>query len=685
MNPSFHAPGRRRRATRTLFALVAAGLVAAVVGPASALAASTTLPSSTTVAGGSTLTALPFNASGGGVSVSGTAEITASWSQPASLSTTFDPNLLRQGRTLALSDAYGRSAAGAMSVSYTLTDLAVSWGTIGPLHLGSPGFTASGSCDLLAGGPNYVCNLSSPQTALLDTYPVPGPYVKLSLAAAVTVTPQGLATLRTATLGGNPAGSTSLTLGETPTTDSLPIPCSVGAGDELLYNLGGLSATDGLSVDTSLVFDVGAEIPNPLPPFNEIDGSFATPSIHMGTTTGSVAVTGSGASFDLGAVQANNVPPVANAGGPYAGNEGSPISFDGSGSSSICGFPTLQWNFSDGGVAYGEFPQHTFQGPGTYSGQLVATDATGLVSTADFSVTVANLPPVVNAGPDTTAAWGRPVAFNGSAVDPGANDQPNLAYSWNFGDGTVLPFAPSGAGGSSAYHSYATPGTYTATLSVCDQWGASHNGCSSDTRTVVVQPRSVTAAYLGATAGTYDTPGTLSASLTDQFNQPVVGRSVAFSVDGSVVGSSTTGPNGTATLEYTPALGAGTYGTKVSFTGDSLYDTASATGSITIAPKATAVTYTGTVTGLPNHTVTLSAVLDDATGTALSMKTITFQLGSQSMSATTDANGLATATLQLSQKVGAYPLTATYTPDSPDSRFYVGNAASTSFTIGKNK
>ena len=161
MNPSFHAPGRRRRATRTLFALVAAGLVAAVVGPANALAASTTLASSTTVAGGSTLTALPFNASGGGVSVSGTAEITASWSQPASLSTTFDPNLLRQGRTLALSDAYGRSAAGAMSVSYTLTDLAVSWGTIGPLHLGSPGFTASGSCDLLAGGPNYVCNLSS--------------------------------------------------------------------------------------------------------------------------------------------------------------------------------------------------------------------------------------------------------------------------------------------------------------------------------------------------------------------------------------------------------------------------------------------------------------------------------------------------------------------------------------------
>jgi PKD repeat protein len=682
---SFHARGRRRRATRTLLALVAASLAAATIGPASALAASTTLANSTTLAGGSTLTAVPFNTSGGGVNVSGTAEITMSWSQPASLSTTFDPNLLRQGRTLALSDAYGRSAAGAMSVSYTLTDLTVSWGSVGPLSLGSPGFTATGSCNLLAGGPNYVCNLSSPQTALYDNYPVPGPYVKLSLAAAVTVTPQGLATLRTATLGGNPAGSASLTLGETPITDNLPIPCSAGAGDELLYNLGGLSATDGLSVDTSLVFDVGLEAPSIVPPFNEEDASFGTPSIDMGTTTGSVAMAGSGATFDIGAVQANNVPPVANAGGPYTGNEGSPISFDGSGSSSICGFPTLQWNFSDGGVAYGEFPQHTFQGPGTYSGQLTATDATGLVSTTDFSVTVANLPPVVNAGPDTTAAWGRPVAFNGSAVDPGANDQATLSYSWNFGDGTVLPFAPSGAGGSSAYHAYATPGTYTATLSVCDQWGASDNGCSSGTRTVVVQARSVTAAYLGATAGTYDTPGTLSASLTDQFGQAVVGRSVTFKVGGNVVGSSTTGPDGTATLTYTPALRAGTYGTEVSFPGDSLYDPASATGSITIAPKATSVSYTGAVTALPNHTVTLSAVLHDATGTALSGKTITFQLGSQSVSATTDANGVATATLQLSQKIGSYPLTATYTPDSPDSGFYVGSAASTSFTIGKNK
>ena len=681
MHPVLRPGDRHRRPWRAFAALCAAGLVALVLAPATALAATSTLASPTTLSGSSTLTAVPFDTSGGGVSVSGTAEITANWSQPASLSTSFDPNLVRQGRALDPSDAYSRTSAGAMSVSYTLTNLQVSWDSVGPLSLGSPGFTATGSCDLLAGGPDYLCNLASPQIALLDSYPVPGPYVKLSLAAAVTITPQGIATLRSLTFGGNPAGSTSLTLGESPITDSVSIPCSVGAGDELIYTLGGLSTSDGLSVDTSLVFDVGAEtaVPDPLNPptfLSELDVSFATPSIDMGTTTGGIAMSGAGATFDLGAVQKNNVPPTANAAGPYAGNEGSPITFDGSGSSSICGFPTLQWNFSDGGVAYGVSPQHAFQGPGVYSGLLTATDATGLSATTTFSVTVQDLPPVVNAGPAVGAAWGVPVALNGSAVDPGAYDQSTLSYSWSFGDGS-----PSASGGASVTHAYAAPGTYTATLTSCSTWGQ----CGSDSTTVSIRERAVTAAYLGPTTATFDTPTTLSASLVDEFGQPVVGRTVTFTVNGGTIGTPSTGPGGIATLNYTPNVPAGSYTIGVSFADDGMYTAATASGSITINQKATSVTYTGATTGLPNHTVTLSAVLRDATGTALVGKSITFTLGSQSVTAITDPTGVATATLQLAQKNGTYALTATYTPTGTDSTLYVGSVASATFTIGKAK
>ncbi|MGD0863572.1 MAG: PKD domain-containing protein [Candidatus Limnocylindrales bacterium] len=675
MNRPFRPGVRRRRSMRAAVALCVAGLTALVLGPATALAATSSLSSPTSLSGDSTLASVPFTASGAGVTATGSADISVHWSQPTSLGTTFDPNLVRQGRALNPGDSYTRTPTGTVTVDYTLNNLQVKWDGIGPLSLGSPTFSITGPCDLKAGGSSYVCNLSSSQIGLIPVfYGYIGPYVNLSLVAAVTVTPQGIATLRTATFGGNPGGTASLTLGESPITDSLSIPCTVGAGDELIYGLGGLSTTPGVSVDTGLAFDVGAALPDPIVPFLEDTVSAYTETDDLGTSAGTIAMTGSGATFDLGAVQANNIPPVSNAGGPYAGNEGSPISFDGSGSSSICGFPTLQWNFSDGGVAYGESPQHSFQGPGVYSGLLTATDATGLVSTTTFSVTIANLPPVVNAGPNVGAAWGQPVALNGSAVDPGANDQSTLSYSWNFGDGS-----PSASGGPSVSHSYSTPGSYTATLTSCDQWGA----CSSAATTVTIRTRAVTASYVGATSGTFDTPGILRASLTDEFGQAVAGRSVSFSVNGSPAGSSTTGAGGTASLAYTPELGAGAYATGVSFAGDSLYNAASASGAITVVQKATSVTYTGAVSGGPNKTVTLSAVLTDATGKAIAGKSITFVLGSQTVTATTNAAGVASTTLKLAQHNGKYALTATYAPTVTDAAFYVGSAASTTFTIGK--
>ena len=679
MNRVPESRGRPGRFRQLLVALSIAGLAALALGPAVALAASTTLSTPTSLSGNKSLTSVGFNLSSSlGVTATGTAAISAHWTQPASLGTTFDPNLVRQGRNLNPTYSYTRTPTGTLTVDYTLQNLEVSWGSIGPLSLGSPTYSATGPCNLIAGGPNYVCNLSSPQVDLLDTYPIPGPYVKLSLGATVTITPQGINAIRTASFSGTPGGTNGLLLGETPITDGLFIPCTVGVGDELSYVLGALSTTMGLSIKSSLVFDVGAEFPDPFPLFGEINVSFDTPTLDLpGTTSGDIAMTGAGATFDMGPVQKNNVPPVVGAGGPFSGAEGSPVTFDGSGSSSVCGFPTLRWDFSDGGVAFGKFPTHTFQGPGTYSGQLTATDTTGLVSTTTFSATIANLPPVVNAGPDTSSAWGRLVAFNGSAADPGANDQSTLSYSWGFGDGT-----PSATGGPSVLHSYATPGDYVSTLSVCDQWSA----CSSSSRTVHVRTRAVTAAYLGDTTGTFDTAGTLTASLTDEFGQAVIGRSVSFTVNGAAAGSSATGGGGSVSVGFTPALVAGLYGTGVSFVGDTLYNPASAAGSISIVKKATSVTYTGAISGGPNKIVTLSAVLRDATGKALSGRSITFQLGTQSVTTTTGLTGVATTTLKLSQKNATYSLTATYTPANTgtpiDAGAYVGSSSSGSFSIG---
>jgi PKD repeat protein len=381
---------------------------------------------------------------------------------------------------------------------------------------------------------------------------------------------------------------------------------------------------------------------------------------------------GAGASFDLGSVQKNNVPPVANAGGFYSGNEGSPVTFNGGGSSSICGFPTLVWNFSDGGVAFGRNPQHTFTDNAVYSGELTAIDATGMTALDTFSATIANLPPVVHAGPDTTSAWGIWLAFNGSATDPGAADQATLTYSWSFGDGS-----PSASGGASTTHAYAVPGDYFATLTSCDKDGA----CASATRVVHVLRRNTRAAYTGDSLGVFDTTATLAGSLFDEFGLPVAGRTVQLQAGSAGPFGAGTDVAGTARQQFTVPLAAGSYTASVAFAGDTLYNGTSANDLFTVVQKATSVMYTGSLFGKPNKATALSAILTDSSGKALAGRAVRFDVGTQSATGTTDAQGVAVTSLVLTQKNGLYTLTATYAPAAADAPYYVGSADSAAFAL----
>jgi PKD repeat protein len=600
-----------------------AGLVALSVGASTPVSAAPTSLS---------------NVSGSGVTATFDLTTALNWTQPASISTAFDPNLVRQGQTPNPSDSFGRPSAGSMSVTWTLNNLQLSWEGIGPLDLGSPQFSASGSCNLMAGGPNYDCTFFSDQDSLLDTYPIPGPYVSVGMSADVNVTPQGIATLRSASFAGNPDGTANLSLGESAVTDNLQVPCTVGAGDDLQYTLGSLSSTPGISGGSAIVFDVGAEFPAPPFGFPEVDVSFASSSIALPAQTGSISMTGAGATFNLGNVAANNVPPSAIAGGPYSGNEGSPITFHGGASSSVCGAPTLQWNFSDGGVAFGPNPTHTFEAPGTYSGLLTATDATGLSNSTTFTVNVADLPPVVNAGPDMSSEWGTPVTLNGSATDPGTAQQPFLTYSWNFGDGHA-------SGGASATHVYATPGTYTARLTVCDP----ESVCASSTTQVTITTRVTSVGYTGNLTSEITFPTTLTASLVDDEGFPVVGRLVQFYEQGSLIpfAGATTDVSGTATTPYAFPFGTAGNNTIVAkFAGDSMYATSQHifTYVVTKAPlTVTAVDASRPYGGANPLAATLSGFVG---GQTLATSDVT-----GSASCTTPANG--------TSDPGTYPITCT--------------------------
>ena len=478
-------------------------------------------------------------------------------------------------------------------------------------------------------------------------------------------------------VGGSGSIDRTLTfLGSSPSdvADPIFLPCTQPSGSDVIYHLAGNAYTPTTAMAGRGALHAAAVVNPIIGPKFEVFGDDLT-SISAASHDAGLSLTGDAGQVTLGSLAKNNIPPVPDAGGgathSYSGIQGTPVDFH-SLSTSVCGDPTIRWDFSDGGVAFGANPKHTFQGSGLYSGLLTATDVTGLTATQAFSVDIGNLPPVVDAGFDTTAAWGRLVAFNGQAVDPGKDDQSTLTYQWRFGDGT-----PSATSGPSVTHAYAAPGTYTAYFTACDRNGA----CQTDTRDIVVRARDVSVGAIGDTAATFATDAHLRASLVDEFGQTVNGRTMTFKVDGADSGAAVTNSSGVGSTAWTPNLAAGTYGTSASFAGDTLYTPAAGTGSVAIARKATATTYTGTLTGGANKTITLSAVLVDATGTPLGSRTIAFTLGSQTASAVTSSSGVASTQLKLAQKNGTYPLTATWAPAGGDAARYLGSAASATFKL----
>jgi C1A family cysteine protease len=132
-----------------------------------------------------------------------------------------------------------------------------------------------------------------------------------------------------------------------------------------------------------------------------------------------------------------NDPPVADANGPYEGDEGESISFDGAGSSDPDGDPlTYEWTFGDGDTATGATPSHTYDDDDVYSvcltvsdGWLEDTDCTyadidNVAPTATFSY-----PAEVDEG--STFDLSLTDAYDPSSVDTAAG----FLYAFDCGDG----------------------------------------------------------------------------------------------------------------------------------------------------------------------------------------------------------------------------------------------------------
>ena len=612
---------------------------------------------------------------------------------------TFTDTNLRQGRQLDLTNTFTR-ASQSLGIDYKLS------GHVSVFGFGLDYNKTEGDTLTSCGLPLLTDSCSDNKNITLFSFTpidIGVAYLQVNFNAVITTTANingdGATSHRTLTVDSLDAlPPTDLNFTATPQAkdEGVKLSCSLPANKPLNYAMGDESGhvngtiTEGFGIGVS-----GDAFVRDIPPLPDIHlftvGPFDIANLFSlsPVTVDTINLTAPGQNVDLGTLLPNNIAPTVAMGAiPSNGTEGSPIQLSlvgtgPGGSLSPCGDDSLDihWSFDDGGSAYGKTVNHAwadnFLGSPPHTGQVVITDPTGLKTTLNFSVPVANVNPTVGAGPAKTAYWGTPVSFHGNGADAGTVDNGVLLYSWDFGD----PDSLVGGAGQDVSHTYSKPGARTAMVTVTDNDGAI--GTSSVAVNVI--QRGSTTGYTGATTFVVTDSGTFRAALSDNLSAgPIAGRSVGFYEGATLLASGVTDNGGVATASYTFPLGTvGSHTITAKFAGDTFYTSSDSGGTtVTVTKNTSVLTYTGVLISSPSKSVTLTAKLTDDLGRPLGPfgKPVSFTLGTQGCSGTTIANGTVSCTIaKLTQNPGKYAFTVNFGGDAN----YTAAGVNAVFTIGK--
>ncbi|HZJ14572.1 MAG TPA: PKD domain-containing protein [Chthoniobacteraceae bacterium] len=250
------------------------------------------------------------------------------------------------------------------------------------------------------------------------------------------------------------AGNISFTIALAPFSPNLATRLSLydGAGSLLVSdNPEGLSATLATTVSAGTYYVVvkGVGGGNPLTTYSDY-GSLG--QYHLVGTTVPIA----------------GQPPVAvvTTSTPNGGTAPMEVAFSGLNSYDPDGtIAAYDWDFDDGTTSSLPNPTHVYANAGTYAPSLVVFDNTGLSSSAFTTITVGgNQVPLAQIAATLTTGTA-PLAINFSSNGSRDPDGTIAGYAWNFGDGSSSIEA-------NPAKTYASAGTYTATLIVTDNLGA---------------------------------------------------------------------------------------------------------------------------------------------------------------------------------------------------------------------
>jgi PKD repeat protein len=211
----------------------------------------------------------------------------------------------------------------------------------------------------------------------------------------------------------------------------------------------------------------------------------------------------------------NQAPTATATATPVSGKTPLTVQFVGAGSSDADGAVTSYlWDFKDGNTSTSPNPTNVFTTAGVYNVTLTVTDDDGATNTATRTITVVdNVAPVAAAAATPTSGKAIFTTFSFSAAASTDSDGVITGYTWNFGDGNV-------ASGATPSHVYAAAGTYSATVTVTDNNGATDTETVSVTVADNVAPTAAAAAtpssgktniatFSFSSAGSADSDGTV--------------------------------------------------------------------------------------------------------------------------------------------------------------------------------